>query len=303
MLFRSIEQLWDDSATSAAASTAKTMAAMRRQGVVLNEENKEAIKAEDQRQKAIAGTLAEMEKAVTLFGQSSTTAKLYELALNGASEQEMDRARVLGEMLEQQEALAKFMETEGTDSVLNYTTQAKQWIYELGDFHYQMTQTLLTTTQEAVRQTGDAFASAIVQGTSLLDTLQQVAKNALKNVISMLVQYGIQRMILFSLNLGANKTEAAAEQARGQAAVFTNSFASAAAIPLVGWAIAPQVATANSILAAAGAVTAGARGAAIGGAFHGGTDFVPSEQSYLLARGERVLSPRQNRDQIGRAHV
>ena len=29
---------------------------------------------------------------------------------------------------------------------------------------------------------------------------------------------------------------------------------------------------------------------------HGGLDFVPAEQSFLLSRGERVLSPRQNRD-------
>ena len=33
-----------------------------------------------------------------------------------------------------------------------------------------------------------------------------------------------------------------------------------------------------------------------GGAFHGGSNFVPKEQSYLLDRGERVLSPRQNED-------
>jgi hypothetical protein len=31
-------------------------------------------------------------------------------------------------------------------------------------------------------------------------------------------------------------------------------------------------------------------------AAHGGLDFVPSEQTYLLAQGERVLSPKQNQD-------
>lgn len=31
-------------------------------------------------------------------------------------------------------------------------------------------------------------------------------------------------------------------------------------------------------------------------AAHGGLDFVPAEQTFLLARGERVLSPKQNRD-------
>lgn len=34
----------------------------------------------------------------------------------------------------------------------------------------------------------------------------------------------------------------------------------------------------------------------IAGVFHGGTDYVPKESSYLLDEGERVLSPRQNQD-------
>lgn len=34
----------------------------------------------------------------------------------------------------------------------------------------------------------------------------------------------------------------------------------------------------------------------VDGIFHGGTDYVPKESSYLLDKGERVLSPRQNQD-------
>lgn len=34
----------------------------------------------------------------------------------------------------------------------------------------------------------------------------------------------------------------------------------------------------------------------VAGVFHGGTDYVPKETSYLLDKGERVLSPRQNTD-------
>ena len=36
--------------------------------------------------------------------------------------------------------------------------------------------------------------------------------------------------------------------------------------------------------------------AAISGIAHGGLDYVPSESTYLLDKGERVLSPNQNRD-------
>ena len=55
-----------------------------------------------------------------------------------------------------------------------------------------------------------------------------------------------------------------------------------------------------------GAVQAGMGGAAMGaaastgvaiaGAAHGGLDNVPSESTYLLNKGERVLSPNQNKD-------
>lgn len=34
----------------------------------------------------------------------------------------------------------------------------------------------------------------------------------------------------------------------------------------------------------------------VAGVFHGGTDYVPKEASYLLDKGERVLSPKQNQD-------
>ena len=91
--------------------------------------------------------------------------------------------------------------------------------------------------------------------------------------------------------------------ATGLAQVYTNSFQSAAAIPLVGWAIAPGIAAANLAVATAGATAAGTAGAglgaglaAAGGAAHGGLEYVPRETTYLLDEGERVLSPNQNRD-------
>lgn len=37
----------------------------------------------------------------------------------------------------------------------------------------------------------------------------------------------------------------------------------------------------------------------VAGVFHGGVDYVPKETSYLLDEGERVLSPRQNKDLTG----
>ncbi|GLQ31666.1 hypothetical protein [Litoribrevibacter albus] len=52
----------------------------------------------------------------------------------------------------------------------------------------------------------------------------------------------------------------------------------------------------NFVLAGMVGVASAANVAAIAGIAHGGMDYVPSESTYLLDKGERVLSPNQNRD-------
>lgn len=172
-------------------------------------------------------------------------------------------------------------------------TQAMTW--------NQLSSKMIRDTFETVTTgMGQAVGQAIVYGGDLGKALSALLKQAASDIIAMLVQVGIQRAILSMISIGANKTQSAGELSTGLAKVFTNSFASAAAIPVIGWAIAPQVATANTALAAAGATAAGATGAGIGaglaGAAHGGLDYVPREQTYLLDQGERVLSPNQNED-------
>ena len=62
-----------------------------------------------------------------------------------------------------------------------------------------------------------------------------------------------------------------------------------AAIPYIGPAL--GAAAAGSVL-----VTGGAYAAKVAGIAHGGLTDVPQESTYLLQKGERVLSPNQNRD-------
>lgn len=159
---------------------------------------------------------------------------------------------------------------------------------------------LMMTTSGAI---GDAFANAIVSGGNLGKALQNIGKQVLTSMISMLIRIGIQRLILHKLEKAIGVSSAMSKTAGGLSEVYINSFASAAAIPLVGWAMAPGVAAANLAAATAGAAGAAALGAgqgaaigAAGAAAHGGMDFVPSESTYLLQRGERVLSPNQNKD-------
>ncbi|MCF3128449.1 tape measure protein [Acinetobacter soli] len=62
-------------------------------------------------------------------------------------------------------------------------------------------------------------------------------------------------------------------------------------LPFVG-----KIPAATAILGFGYAQAAMIAAQAISGIAHGGLDYVPSESTYLLDRGERVLSPRQNKD-------
>jgi hypothetical protein len=93
----------------------------------------------------------------------------------------------------------------------------------------------------------------------------------------------------------------AAFKAFATAQALVNTYSSAvgaynamASIPFVGPALA--VAAAAAAIAAGLANVAQINSTQPAGAAHGGLDFVPSEQTYLLDRGERVLSPKQNED-------
>ena len=166
----------------------------------------------------------------------------------------------------------------------------------VGNYTHQIATGMLSTWQTAQKGMGDAVAASLIDGENLGKALESVAKNALKTVISMLIQMGIQRMILAAIDTGATQTESAMKKGAALGDVYLNSFASAAAIPMIGWAMAPGVASANTAIAAA--ITPGviATGAALGAIAHGGMDYVPNESTYLLQKGERVLSPNQNSD-------
>lgn len=198
-----------------------------------------------------------------------------------------------------------------TESAQKTTTATKTFAQEMlqltSDFENQagtIAKQLASSTFDMLMNTaqsvGDAFSTVIVEGGSMANALQSIAKGVLKNVLSMLIRIGVQRLILAGIEKAAIASQASSQLAAGAAQVYTNSFASAAAIPLYGWAIAPGVATANLGIALAGMGSAGAAGAGIGttlgGAAHGGLDNVPKETTYLLDKGERVVSPRQNQD-------
>ena len=125
---------------------------------------------------------------------------------------------------------------------------------------------------------GKAFAQVLVYGKSMSDVFKGLLQQILSQMIETFIAIGIRRLILSHF-----------EKSAATAAAFGNAFASTAAIPIIGPALAPGVAT-----AAASTVSTTMTG--ITAAPHGGMDYVPKESTYFLDKGERVLSPNQNKD-------
>ncbi len=78
---------------------------------------------------------------------------------------------------------------------------------------------------------------------------------------------------------------------------YSNTFNAISAIPLIGPYIAmPMAIAASAMQVASAAGIQGMSAPSVSGIAHGGLDYVPKESTYLLDKGERVLSPNQNSD-------
>ena len=135
-------------------------------------------------------------------------------------------------------------------------------------------------------------------------SMRELMASIAEDVIRMLIRIGIQKMATWAIDkiFGAQAAAGYAIAVTGQATSQTamaalNAFTSTAAIPIIGPALAPGAAAAAAAFAsplAATAVTAATAG--IAGMAHSGLDYIPQEGTWLLDKGERVLSPRQNED-------
>lgn len=154
---------------------------------------------------------------------------------------------------------------------------------------------LLNFAGQASRAISDGIGSAIANIATGAQKASEAFKQLGTQLLGMLVKFAAQLVINAVLGKVLNATITKA--------------ASASAVSLAGsWGAA---ATAASIATLGGATLAGAAvpplmainaklgagiAAGFGGAAHGGLDYVPRETTYLLDKGERVLSPNQNQD-------
>jgi len=153
------------------------------------------------------------------------------------------------------------------------------------------------------RGIGDATASAIMEGESFSEIMQNIGRGVIKQVISGLVEIGVKKLALAVIEKGINKAAATSSAGVMIANAGATSmqaglaaFASTAAIPIVGPILAPgAMAAALAITSPMVGVIAGTAGAMAGMA-HDGIDEIPREGTWLLDKGERVVDSRTNQD-------
>ncbi len=120
-------------------------------------------------------------------------------------------------------------------------------------------------------------------------TLLSIAERYYEGDNSKKAQRARMAIKLGKVALDAEKRDAIKSIAITTWATAMKAYNALAGIPYVGPFLG---AAAAGVVIAAGA----AYGATVAGVAHGGLDYVPKEQTFLLDRGERVVSPKQNRD-------
>lgn len=169
-----------------------------------------------------------------------------------------------------------------------FSTKLEEWQEKLGTFNEQMAETLIGVFSTISKGIGDSLAKSIVFGEDLGASLKNLFKQVVATVISSLIQIAVQKFIIDKVINLASKLSAVGDVTRASVVGTANMMASMALAPF------PLNLTAPAVGLAHGA-TIGAL-APVAGAAHGGLENVPSESTFLLNKGERVLSPNQNRD-------
>lgn len=157
------------------------------------------------------------------------------------------------------------------------------------------------TAQNFTTNFGSAFASAVKDSDNLGDSLVNMADSMSTAILSALGEMAAEWLAYQAVQLAtgtaaqasAATTMTANALATQQQAALA-AYASTAAIPQVGPALAPGAATAA--LAATTPFVAGVSSNALAGMAHDGIDSVPSEGTWLLDKGERVVDSRTNED-------
>lgn len=132
------------------------------------------------------------------------------------------------------------------------------------------------------------LAQGIVEGEKLGTVFENIAKTIATELLASLIQVGVQLAINKAFSASAQSAEMAQATVAGTA--IASAYAPAAAMA--------SLATlgSNSVAASAGISSTVALAQGLAGMAHDGISEVPREGTWLLDKGERVLSAKQNAD-------
>lgn len=215
----------------------------------------------------------------------------------------LDDAHAKGMVSEEQyqASRAKLIEKYNEEALKNSDNYWERYLASAKDSLTSFDELAASTLETFSRGFGSAFEKMIFDSESLGDAFRNLAEgmarsviNALGQMIGQWVAYqAVQLLVGKSAQSAAATTLIANAQATSLQAQLA-AFASTAAIPIVGPALAPGA------LAAAAAITeplaAAAGAAALAGVAHDGYSSIPREGTWLLNGGERIVAPEQNRD-------
>ncbi|MCK5609647.1 hypothetical protein KAR91_47680 [Candidatus Pacearchaeota archaeon] len=180
------------------------------------------------------------------------------------------------------ESLTAPMETL-TEFQTEWNLAQKGFLDEMKGSYTDFSKEFFATMKSMMKSISDGIATSIVEGENMAKVFSNIGKSILKQLISMFIQLIIKRA-LFSVTDRAASTQ---EASRSVGLAVANGVAS--------WAKAPYPINIGAPAFGASMGAAAASGAAVASA-HGGLTNVPNESTYLLQKGERVLSPNQNSD-------
>lgn len=262
------------------------------------------FKAFDDAKDRIAGVMAEVgDVAVQSMGDiGAGMSEAFGVNLEDANAKA--QAAIEGLSLYGKAASDTITETGATLSPMMQALHDQQSLFIEGLQNNTLTffETLRTTAETAINSISNGMAQAIMQGQSIMAVFKNVAAQVLQSIIAAMIKMGIQRLILSKMDTGATRMEASAAASKAVGLAGANMFASMAATPFPLNLTAPAMAIAASAGAASTFTAGAATGAALGAslpAAHGGLTNNPNEQTFLLRKGERVLSPNQNSDLTG----
>jgi len=216
-----------------------------------------------------------------------------------AADAMQDKAEEVSEVLEESNlSLIELLAEYWGEFIESVDAQWTDFIDKRGTELEVLSKLAIKIGKDVAKTIGKAFASAIVDGKNLMKSFKTLLKDVAKSIISALVEIGVQRIISSLLAKTAAGTEASSTMSANLGTTFTGQMSAMSQAPFPVNLTAPAIAAAMTGVAAAGGAAAMATGAGIGAtaAAHGGLTNVPKESTYLLDKGERVLSPNQNRD-------